>query len=91
MDRPKTICPDCGAQMNHHAIKIDYSVDDPSIVDPAMGVKDLAQAEAEYPGKPQQRSVSSPQLNYRMQQMPTPASKPKSSDDQRARTTWLRC
>ena len=35
MDRPKMICPDCGANMNHHAMKIDYSADDPSIVDPA--------------------------------------------------------
>jgi hypothetical protein len=31
------ICPDCGAEMNHHAMKIDYSVDDPSTVDPAFG------------------------------------------------------
>lgn len=36
MDRPKMICPDCGAEMNHHAMKIDFSVDNPSIVDPAF-------------------------------------------------------
>ena len=36
MDRPKMICPDCGAEMNHHAMKIDYSVDEPASVDPAF-------------------------------------------------------
>lgn len=36
MSRPKMICPDCGAEMNHHAIKIDYSVDEPASIDPAF-------------------------------------------------------
>ena len=27
------ICPECGAEMNHHAMKIDYSVEDPTSVD----------------------------------------------------------
>ena len=27
----KMICPDCGAEMNHHAVKIDYGVDDASL------------------------------------------------------------
>lgn len=30
------ICPVCGAQMNHHARKIDYSVEDENY-DPAFG------------------------------------------------------
>jgi len=30
----KLICPKCGAEMNHHAMKIDYNGDDP---DPAFG------------------------------------------------------
>ena len=29
----KMICPDCGAEMNHHAMKIDYGVDDSALVD----------------------------------------------------------
>lgn len=37
MDKPKMICPYCGAQMNHHAMKIDYSVDDPALIDPDFG------------------------------------------------------
>ena len=28
MNKPKIICPVCGAEMNQHAMKIDYSVDD---------------------------------------------------------------
>ena len=28
MSANKLICPDCGAEMNHHAMKIDYSVED---------------------------------------------------------------
>ena len=35
MPNPKMICPDCGAEMNHHAMKIDYGVED-SIDDPAF-------------------------------------------------------
>jgi rRNA maturation endonuclease Nob1 len=38
MNKPKMICPDCGAEMNHHAIKIDYSVDEPAAIDPAFAV-----------------------------------------------------
>ena len=37
MIKPKMICPECGAEMNHHAIKIDYSIDDPALIDPAFG------------------------------------------------------
>jgi len=33
----KMICPHCGAEMNHHAMKIDYSVDDLLQVDPVFG------------------------------------------------------
>ena len=37
MSRPKMICPKCGAEMNHHAMKIDYSIDDRALIDPAFG------------------------------------------------------
>ena len=33
----KLICPMCGAEMNHHAMKIDYGFDDPEIIDPVFG------------------------------------------------------
>ena len=33
----KMICPDCGAEMNHHAMKIDYEVDDSPNADPDFG------------------------------------------------------
>ena len=33
----KMICPDCGVEMNHHADKIDYSIDDPKHYDPFLG------------------------------------------------------
>lgn len=36
MDKPKIICPHCGHEMNHHAMKIDYSVDDPELIDPDL-------------------------------------------------------
>ena len=36
MSNPKMICPECGAEMNHHAMKIDYSVDEPALIDPAF-------------------------------------------------------
>ena len=36
MNKPKMICPNCGAEMNHHAMKIDYGVDDPALIDPAF-------------------------------------------------------
>ena len=26
-------CPNCGAEMNHHATKIDYSAENPDLVD----------------------------------------------------------
>ena len=37
MNKPKMICPHCGAEMNHHAMKIDYSVDDSALIDPEFG------------------------------------------------------
>ena len=33
----KMICPDCGAEMNHHATKVEYGSEDPSLVDSAFG------------------------------------------------------
>ena len=33
MSKAKMICPKCGAEMNHHAIKIEYGVDDPALTD----------------------------------------------------------
>lgn len=33
----KMNCPDCGAEMNHHAMKIDYGVDDPKFIDAVFG------------------------------------------------------
>jgi predicted RNA-binding Zn-ribbon protein involved in translation (DUF1610 family) len=37
MSANKLLCPDCGAEMNHHAMKIDYDIDDSAIVDPVFG------------------------------------------------------
>jgi endogenous inhibitor of DNA gyrase (YacG/DUF329 family) len=38
MSQPiKTNCPDCGTEMNCHAVKLDYGFDDPDIVDPVFG------------------------------------------------------
>ena len=37
MSKPKMTCPDCGAEMNHHAMKIDYGLDDPALIDEAFG------------------------------------------------------
>jgi predicted RNA-binding Zn-ribbon protein involved in translation (DUF1610 family) len=37
MSKPKMICPDCGAEMNQHAVKIDYGVDDPKFIDAVFG------------------------------------------------------
>jgi len=33
------ICPKCGVEMNHHAMKVDYgaSLDNPAAIDPAFG------------------------------------------------------
>ena len=33
----KIKCPACGEEMNHHAVKIDYSHDDAAVVDPVFG------------------------------------------------------
>jgi predicted RNA-binding Zn-ribbon protein involved in translation (DUF1610 family) len=33
----KMICPECGAEMNHHAMKVDYGIDAPGMVDPIFG------------------------------------------------------
>jgi predicted RNA-binding Zn-ribbon protein involved in translation (DUF1610 family) len=33
----KLTCPNCGAEMNHHAMKVDYDVDDPGSIDPLFG------------------------------------------------------
>ena len=49
MDKPKIICPVCGAEMNHHAMKIDYSVDDGVVQEvhtcPECGDVELRRAE----------------------------------------------
>ncbi len=37
MPENKMTCPVCGAEMNHHATKIDYTLDDLSMVDPMFG------------------------------------------------------
>jgi len=37
MSKPRMICPVCGAEMNHHAMKIEYSVDDPASFDEVFG------------------------------------------------------
>jgi len=37
MSKPRMICPQCGAEMNHHAMKIDFSVDDRASVDEVSG------------------------------------------------------
>ena len=31
------ICPDCGAEMNHHAMEIDYGINDATSVDAVFG------------------------------------------------------
>ena len=33
----KMICPDCGSEMNHHATKVEYGVEETALVDPAFG------------------------------------------------------
>jgi predicted RNA-binding Zn-ribbon protein involved in translation (DUF1610 family) len=33
----KMICAACGAEMNHHATKVDYGFDDQTVVDPVFG------------------------------------------------------
>jgi ribosomal protein S27AE len=37
MSKPKMICPNCGDEMNHHAMKIDYREYDPAVVDETFG------------------------------------------------------
>lgn len=37
MSANKLICPDCGAEMNHHAMKIEYGIADPALIDPVFG------------------------------------------------------
>ena len=36
MKEAKMICAKCGAEMNHHANKVDYDVDDALSIDPAF-------------------------------------------------------
>ena len=49
MNKSKMICPVCGAEMNHHAMKLDYSVDDGVVQEvhtcPACGDVELRQVE----------------------------------------------
>ena len=33
----KMICRKCGADMNHHAVKIDYGMDDAALIDKDFG------------------------------------------------------
>jgi len=35
--KPRIKCPKCGAEMNHHAMKVDYRTDDPRSIDPVFG------------------------------------------------------
>lgn len=37
MSKPKMICPRCGAEMNHHAMKVDFDEDDPALIDEVFG------------------------------------------------------
>jgi len=39
IERNKMICPNCGIEMNQHAIKIDYSAswENPAATDPVFG------------------------------------------------------
>lgn len=37
MNKPQMICPDGGVEMNDHAMKIDHSADDTTLIDPAFG------------------------------------------------------
>jgi len=49
MNRLKMICPECGAEMNHHAMKIDYRGETPGLQEvhscPGCGRTELRQAE----------------------------------------------
>ena len=46
---PKMICTECGAEMNRHAVKIDYRPEEPELVEvhtcPHCGHIELRQAE----------------------------------------------
>ena len=33
----KLKCPECGAEMNHHATKVDYGAEDAEIINPVFG------------------------------------------------------
>jgi ribosomal protein S27AE len=35
--KPKLICPRCGAEMNHHAMKIEFEPDNLDNIDPVFG------------------------------------------------------
>lgn len=37
MSETKLICPNCGAEMNQHAVKVDYSMQDIAEIDPDFG------------------------------------------------------
>ena len=37
MAKPKMICPDCGAEMNQHAFKIDYGVNESQLAGEIFG------------------------------------------------------
>lgn len=37
MTKIKMICPACGAEMNQHAVKIDYEADTTESIDPDFG------------------------------------------------------
>ena len=47
MSKPKMICPNCGAEMNHHAMKIDYHGETPELREvhtcPGCGKSELCQ------------------------------------------------
>jgi len=36
MNAKKMICPACGAEMNRHAMKVQYDIEDPELVDPVF-------------------------------------------------------
>jgi transposase-like protein len=49
MHKSKMTCPNCGAEMNHHAMKIDYRTGDPELQEvhtcTGCGRTELRQAE----------------------------------------------
>jgi len=52
MSRPKLICPECGSEMNQHAMKIDYRGEIPILQEvhtcPGCGHIELRQAEQDH-------------------------------------------